>query len=118
MKIRKMFKRLKDKYKDYVGRYRIYRRLRGTYPHYKKFPELEEEMGDWDKARNYLIELEERGYVIKRDDEGVGFTDDFYYKLTPLGKDRLSVWRKVEYIILFIIIMVLVSVIASYLSKK
>ena len=122
-----MFKKLKDKYKNYVGRYKIYRKLRERYPHYKKFLELEKEMGDWDKARNYLIELEERGYVHKRDDEGVGDTDDLYYKLTPPGKDRLahelSLWKKVKKNIIMntilpILIMVVGLVIAAYLINK
>jgi len=113
-----MFKKLKDKYNNYLGRYRIYKVLRDRYPHYKKFyPTLEKAMGDWDKARNYLIELEERGYVQERDDEGVGFTDDIYYKLTAKGKDKLSLGRKIRNIILYIVISVLIIVIASYFKK-
>lgn len=120
-----MFKKLRDRYKNYLGRYRIYKVLKKRFPHLKKFPELEKAMGDWDKARNYLIELEKRGYVQERDDEGVGYTDDIYYGLTPDGLDKLSeefsLWRKVRpvwNIVKPILIIVIAGLISAYLIKK
>ena len=120
-----MLKKLITRCKDYLGHYRIFKKLRDKYPHLKRFPELEEAMGDWDKARNYLIELEQRGYVEKRDYEKTDFTDDFYYGLTPNGLDKLSeefsLWRRTKpilKIILGIFIAGLSYYLGAYLIKR
>ncbi|HUV60475.1 MAG TPA: hypothetical protein VMW09_10250 [Desulfatiglandales bacterium] len=118
LKIPKIFRKIKDKYKVYLGQYRIYKRLKAKYPHYEWFLELEKEMGNFTKARNCLFDWKNRGFVDLRDSKGVGFDDDYQYTLTPRGIDKLSVWRKVKNIILYIAISVLILVIASYLMRK
>jgi len=118
LKIPKIFGKIENKCRYYLGRYRIYKRLKAKYPHYEWFLELEKEMGDFTKARNCLFNWKNRGFVELRDSKGVGCDDDYLYALTPRGIDKLPVWRKVKSIILYIVVSVLILIIASYLMKK
>jgi len=105
--------------KKFIIKRKIYKSLKNKYPHFLRFVDIEK-ISNYefdDRVRNYLIELEERGYVVHRDMQGVDNIENFQYRLTSKGLDELSIKHTLRWVGKYVVLPILISVILYIISK-
>jgi len=105
--------------KKFCIKRKIYNALKNKYPHYLRFADIEKKSSYEfdDRVRNYLIELEERRYVVHKDMQGVDSIDDFQYRLTSKGLDELSIVHTLKWVGKYIILPIFISAVAYIVAK-